>query len=246
MADSYKTSKQRKGRQHLRRDYGYGTRFRGQQKQSSLNTWGAGIGVLSTFASGVAWASKGIGENVQAHEDVSTGAKELYDSGIKSGEIVQGTKFVDPSADMSEWEKWFTAPDPSDTVSIGGREFNLSTVKEIGLQGELSSKLALKDFEGDKKSLFSSYGNILEDSLDPNLDPSDIVSIENPDAEWQNKSEASGFKAEAPNEETIDPYSILDSNPVSDDVQNSLVQFNQEKLDNPLSTLYDYSWTYDD
>jgi|10_taG_2_1085330.scaffolds.fasta_scaffold03073_2 hypothetical protein len=38
-------------------------------------------------------------------------------------------------------------------------------------------------------------------------------SSENPDAEWQNKSEASGFKAEAPNEETVDPYSIVPSGP---------------------------------
>tara|TARA_R100001082_G_scaffold50476_1_gene27343 strand:+ start:775 stop:1497 length:723 start_codon:yes stop_codon:yes gene_type:complete len=166
MANSYKTSSQRKGRQHLRRDYGYGTRFRGQQTQAGLNVWGAGLGILSSVASGVAWASKGIGKNIQAHEDVTAGAKELYESGIESGEIAQGTEFVDPSSDVKGWEKWFTAPDPSDTVSIGGREFNLSTVKEIGKVGEKADKMALKDFEGNKKSLFSSYGWSLQDTLD--------------------------------------------------------------------------------
>tara|TARA_R100000700_G_C3169017_1_gene143821 strand:- start:1315 stop:2019 length:705 start_codon:yes stop_codon:yes gene_type:complete len=213
MADSYKTSKQRKGRQHLRRDYGYGTRFKGQQKQASLNTWGAGLGLLSSVASGVAWAAQGVSKNIQAHEDVSAGAEELFKSGIESGEIAPGTEFVDPSADVKGWEKWFTAPDPSDTLSIGGREFDLSTVKKIGMFGERADKMALKSFEGTEKSLFSSYGRSLEDSLDSNVGSViDYDSGENlilPEAEY------------------------------SPDYSNSLAQFNQSKLDDPLSTLRD-------
>ena len=234
MADSYNTSSQRKGRQHLRRDYGYGTKFRGQQKQANLNVWGAGLGILSSVASGVAWASKGITKNVQAHEDVSTGAKELYESGIESGEIAQGTEFVDPSSDVKGWEKWFTAPDPSDTLSIGGREFNLSTVKEIGRVGEKADKMALKDFEGNQKSLFSSYGWSLQDTLDSN-----------------SGSNTSSLYDSGSNENIL-PESLINPNlaSVSRNQESNVNPWRQSDVDlsfvEPEDNSYDPTWTYDD
>jgi len=149
-----------RNRQFIQRDYGAANRFEYQKEQASRDTLQAGLGLIQQIAGGVEALAAPIEENIKSHEAISSGAEKVFKSGVEEGLIQSDTEFENPIDEMGWAKKWFTSPDPTKTMTIGGKEYSSARLEEIGLG---VSTGIVDPNTGERKNLYDSYGEKMSD-----------------------------------------------------------------------------------
>ena len=177
----------------------YGMQKIKMSQASSLGNTISKIGDLGMEAgAALTKVAKATESNRKSYETIQTGKKEV---GIDD----EGS-FLEKTGLKSSLNS-----DKSFDVNTGGGKkvsYDMRGLKQIGtLSSVYNEDYLVKKYGTDESGEFTDWKEKfgVKSYWDKFSD--------NPDAEWQNKSEASKFKAEAPNEKAVDPYSIVPSGP---------------------------------
>jgi len=149
-----------RGRSMVQRDYTSGVKFKAQEREADRAVTQANLGIVQQVAGGVAAASSALGDNLESHKDLETGARRVFES---SG---QGGTFEKSGFEGQQgfFKKLFTqAGEGSKTQMIGGSEFSTAELTNIGKADSVMAErmgTAIKNESGDitgYQSLFDSF-----------------------------------------------------------------------------------------
>lgn len=149
-----------RGRSMVQRDYTSGVKFKAQEREADRALTQATLGIVQQVAGGVQAASSALGDNLESHKDLETGARRVFESSGQEGTF-EDSGF---QGQQGFFKKLFTqAGEGSKTQMIGGAEFSTSELTNIGKADSVMAErmgTAIKNESGDitgYQSLFDSF-----------------------------------------------------------------------------------------